>query len=157
MDLINTERFDVLIIGGGIHGVGVAQAAVAAGYSALLIEQSSLAAGTSSRSSKLIHGGLRYLESFEVGLVRESLRERELLLELAPGLVRRQKFILPVYTDTSRRPLTLRAGLSLYTLLAGFGRHTGYQSIPRRRWGQLDGTDDSKPAACLPILGRSNG
>jgi glycerol-3-phosphate dehydrogenase len=137
--LIIAERFDILVIGGGIHGVGVAQAGAAAGYSVLLLEMTSLAAGTSSRSSKLIHGGLRYLESFELGLVRESLHERELLLELAPGLVYRQQFILPVYAQTSRRPMTLRAGLSLYTLLAGFRRKTGFRSLPRRRWSQLDG------------------
>ncbi len=70
-----TDRFDIVIVGGGIHGVGVAQAAAAGGYSTLLIEQGELAGGTSSRSSKLIHGGLRYLESGRIGLVRESLRE----------------------------------------------------------------------------------
>jgi glycerol-3-phosphate dehydrogenase len=87
----------------------------------------------------LIHGGLRYLENFELGLVRESLRERELLLQLAPGLVHRQQFLIPIYAETSRRPLVLRAGLSLYALLAAFRRHTGFRSVPRRRWSQLDG------------------
>ena len=133
------ERVDILVVGGGIHGVGVAQAAAAAGYSVLLLEQTGLASGTSSRSSKLIHGGLRYLETMELRLVRESLRERELLLQLAPGLVHRQRFLLPIYGNTSRRPSTIRAGLSLYTLLAGFRRQTGFRSIPRRRWAQLDG------------------
>ena len=137
--MIITERFDILVIGGGIHGVGVAQAGAAAGYSVLLLEQTALASGTSSRSSKLIHGGLRYLETLELQLVRESLHERELLLQLAPDLVHRQPFIIPVYATTSRRPMTLRAGLSLYTLLAGLRRHTGFLSIPRRRWSQLDG------------------
>ena len=116
-----TERIDdcdVLVVGGGIHGVGVAQAAAAAGYRTSLVESRDLAAGTSSKSSKLIHGGLRYLESLEIGLVRESLRERGLLLRLAPELVRRQTFFLPVYAETTRRPLTLRLGLSLYALLA---------------------------------------
>ena len=87
-------NFDVLIVGGGIHGVGVAQASAAAGFQVALLEQSSLAAGTSSKSSKLIHGGLRYLESFELSLVRESLRERELLIRLAPGLVTRKDFLI---------------------------------------------------------------
>ncbi len=137
--MIITERVDILVVGGGIHGVGVAQAGAAAGYSVLLLEQSALASGTSSRSSKLIHGGLRYLETMELQLVRESLHERELLLQLAPDLVHRQHFIIPVYTDTSRRPMTLRAGLSLYALLAGMRRYTGFDSIPRRRWSQLDG------------------
>ena len=80
----------VLVIGGGIHGVGVAQAAAAAGYSVALLEQHHLASGTSSRSSKLIHGGLRYLESAQFSLVRESLRERELLLRLH-NILRRQQ------------------------------------------------------------------
>jgi glycerol-3-phosphate dehydrogenase len=137
--LINAQRFDILVIGGGIHGVGVAQAGAAAGYSVLLLEQTALAAGTSSRSSKLIHGGLRYLENLELRLVRENLRERELLLQLAPGLVQRQPFHIPIYAETSRRPMTLRAGLSLYTLMAAFRRYTGFRSIPRRRWSQLDG------------------
>ncbi|MBS0614335.1 MAG: FAD-dependent oxidoreductase, partial [Proteobacteria bacterium] len=81
------NEFDVVVVGGGIHGAGVLQAAVAAGHSALLIERRELAAGTSSRSSKLIHGGLRYLESGQFRLVRESLHERAILLRTAPELV----------------------------------------------------------------------
>ena len=77
---------DVAVIGGGIHGAGVAQAAAAAGHSVLLLEQSAIAAGSSSRSSKLIHGGLRYLETGQFHLVRESLHERATLLRLAPAL-----------------------------------------------------------------------
>ncbi len=137
--MTSPERFDVLVIGGGIHGVGVAQAAVAAGHTCLLLEQQALAAGTSSRSSKLIHGGLRYLETFQLALVRESLRERELLLKLAPSLVRRQPFLIPVYPQTSRRPLMLHAGLAAYAILAGLRRHTGYRLVPRAKWDSLDG------------------
>ncbi|HSC05424.1 MAG TPA: FAD-dependent oxidoreductase, partial [Steroidobacteraceae bacterium] len=74
------RRLDVVVVGGGIHGVGVAQAMAAAGHSVLLLEKRALAAGTSSKSSKLIHGGLRYLESAQFGLVHESLNERRLLL-----------------------------------------------------------------------------
>ena len=111
--------FDVTVIGGGIHGVGVAQAAAAAGYRVVLLEQQHLAYGTSRWSSKLIHGGLRYLENFEFGLVRESLKERELLLKLAPDLVKRQKFYIPVYENTSRRPWLIGMGLLAYTVLAG--------------------------------------
>ncbi len=133
------ERFDVVIVGGGIHGVGVAQAAAAAGYSVLLLEKSELAAGTSRRSSKLIHGGLRYLESLQLSLVRESLRERELLLKLAPGLVRRQAFFIPVYAQTTRRPTILRIGLSLYALLAGLGKNSTFRKVPKQEWTQLDG------------------
>jgi len=133
------EQTDVLVVGGGIHGVGVAQAAAAAGYRVMLLEKSRLADGTSSRSSKLIHGGLRYLESGQFRLVRESLLERELLLRIAPSLVHRQPFYLPVYPNTTRRPLVLRAGLSLYALLAGLRGGTGYRSVPRSEWAGLDG------------------
>jgi glycerol-3-phosphate dehydrogenase len=133
--------YDVVIIGGGIHGVGVAQAAAAAGRSALLLERQALAGGTSSRSSKLIHGGLRYLESAQFGLVRESLREREILLRNAPGLVRRVPFYIPVYSSTRRPPWMIRAGLSLYALLGGLSRDARFESVPRARWDSLDGLD----------------
>ena len=136
-----SEDYDVLVVGAGIHGVGVAQAAAAAGYSVLLLEQRSVAHGTSSRSSKLIHGGLRYLEQAQLGLVAECLRERELLLKLAPELVRLIPFRIPVYRDTRRRAWQLYAGLGLYSLLAGFGRHSGFHTVPRRRWDALDGLD----------------
>jgi glycerol-3-phosphate dehydrogenase len=138
---MTTPVYDVVIIGGGIHGVGVAQAAAAAGYSALLLERQALAGGTSSRSSKLIHGGLRYLESAQFGLVRESLREREILLRNAPGLVRRVPFCIPVYSSTRRPPWMIRAGLLLYALLGGLSRNARYESVPRARWDSLDGLD----------------
>src|SRR5690625_2518093 len=89
--------YDLVIIGAGIQGAGVAQAAAAAGYSTLVLEQSAIAAGTSRSSSKLIHGGLRYLESGQISLVRESLRERALLLKLAPELVQLQPLHIPIY------------------------------------------------------------
>lgn len=136
---MSSEDCEVLVVGGGIHGVGVAQAAAAAGYRCTLVESRSLAAGTSSKSSKLIHGGLRYLETFDIRLVRESLLERELLLELAPHLVQRRPFIIPIYPKTSRRPWTLRAGLSLYAILSGLRKHTGFRRVPKREWNQLDG------------------
>ena len=87
------KEYDVVIVGGGIHGAGVLQAAAAAGHSALLIERQALAAGTSSRSSKLIHGGLRYLESGQFALVRESLRERAIHLRIAAELVALKPFL----------------------------------------------------------------
>lgn len=131
--------YDVVIVGGGIHGAGVAQAAAAAGYSVLLLEKDRPAAGTSSRSSKLIHGGLRYLESAQFSLVRESLREREILLKNAPGLVRLIAFYIPIYRQTTRRPWQIRAGLFLYSLLGGFSRNTRFQSVPQRNWDQFNG------------------
>lgn len=134
-----SREFDITIIGGGIHGVGIAQAAAAAGYSVLVLEKKGLASGTSCKSSKLIHGGLRYLESFEFSLVRESLHERELLLELAPELVHRKKFFIPIYPQTSRRAWLVGIGLFVYTLLAGFKKYTRFVRIPRQKWGELDG------------------
>ena len=101
---MTTPDYDLIIAGGGIHGVGVAQAAGAAGYRSLVVEARELAWGTSSRSSKLIHGGLRYLETFQLSLVRESLRERQILLTVAPGLVRLVPFHIPIYPETTRRP-----------------------------------------------------
>jgi len=136
-----TDSADVVIIGAGIHGAGIAQAAAAAGHSVLVLEQSAIAAGSSSRSSKLIHGGLRYLESGQWHLVRESLQERALLLRLAPELVKLQKFHIPVYRHTRRRPWQLRIGLSLYALLAGLDRSAQFGTVPRSQWGALDGLD----------------
>ena len=132
------KHVDVVVVGGGIHGVGVAQAAAAAGHSVLLLEKTSLAAGTSSRSSKLIHGGLRYLESGQFQLVRESLRERRILLAIAPELVQLKPFILPLYRETRRRPWQLRVGLSIYALLGGLGPETRFGAVPKSAWTQLD-------------------
>ena len=140
----STLDCDVLVVGGGIHGVGVAQAAAAAGYEVIVLEQSNLAAGTSSRSSKLIHGGLRYLESAQFSLVRESLHERELLLKLAPSLVRRQQFFIPVYPETSRRPWLIRIGLGLYWLCAGMVEPARFRSVPRGEWQGLDGLNTDR-------------
>src|SRR5262245_1367316 len=133
------RRVDVVVLGGGIHGVGVAQATAAAGHSVLLLEKAALAAGTSSRSSKLIHGGLRYLESGQFHLVRESLRERRILLAIAPELVRLKPFFIPLYRETRRRPWQLRVGLCLYALLGGLGPETRFGTVPQNRWEQLDG------------------
>ena len=144
-----TDSTEVLVIGGGIHGVGVAQAAAAAGYETLLAEQTGLAAGTSRKSSKLIHGGLRYLENGEFRLVVESLRERELLLRLAPTLVHRQRFMLPIYRGNRRPAWMMRAGLGLYTAFAGFGRHTWSFQVRRPEWPTLDGLNMDQLQAVL--------
>ncbi len=134
-------HYDVAIIGGGIHGAGVAQAAAAKGYSVLVLEQTAIASGTSSRSSKLIHGGLRYLETAQFALVRESLREREWLLRMASGLVKRIPFYIPIYKSSKRGPLTLSLGLSLYALLGGLGEYVRFKIIPQLEWSKLDGID----------------
>ena len=135
------KQYDVVIVGGGIHGAGVLQAAAAAGHSALLIERVGLASGTSSRSSKLIHGGLRYLESGQFALVRESLRERAIHLRIAADLVELKPFFIPVYHDTRRRPWQLKVGLWVYALLGGFDASTRFGAVPKREWSTLDGLE----------------
>jgi glycerol-3-phosphate dehydrogenase len=136
-----TAAHDVVVIGAGIHGAGCAQALSAAGYSVLVLEKTGIAAATSCRSSKLIHGGLRYLESGQVRLVRESLRERETLLRIAPQLVKRMPFYIPVYKDSARSALTIRLGLALYSLLGDLGHASRFASVPRADWDRLDGLD----------------
>ena len=140
------KAYDYVIIGGGIHGVGVAQAAAAAGHSVLVLEQKALAHGTSSKSSKLIHGGLRYLETAQLKLVFECLSERRKLLKLAPKLVRLEPFVIPVYKNTRRRPWEIFAGLSLYALLALLSPSALFKRIPKSEWDSLDGlkTEDLK-------------
>ena len=137
------ESYDLVIIGGGIHGAGVAQAASAKGLSVLVLEQTGIASGTSSRSSKLIHGGLRYLESGEFSLVRECLQERALLLKLAPHLVELKHFYIPVYRNTKRRPWLLSIGLSLYALQGGLHPATRFRRVPQKHWNQLDGLESA--------------
>ncbi len=135
------DEYDVVVVGAGIHGAGCAQAAAAAGHAVLLLEQTAIAAGSSSRSSKLIHGGLRYLETGQLRLVRESLHERTILLRIAPDLVRLRRFYLPVYRTTRRQGWQLAGGLALYALLAGFAPGAGCGRVPRRGWERLDGLE----------------
>ena len=133
-----SDDLDVLIVGAGIQGAGVAQAAAAAGYRVRIIEQQAIAAGTSSRSSKLIHGGLRYLESHQFGLVRKTLQERDLLIRNAPELVSLTPFYIPIYSSTGRRPLAVRLGLMLYSLLGGMRATSRFRAVPKAQWPQLD-------------------
>ena len=105
--------FDLAVIGGGINGTGIARDAAGRGLRVILIEQNDLASGTSSASSKLIHGGLRYLEHYEFRLVREALHEREVLLRAAPHLIRPLRFVLPI-NEARRSALLLRIGLFIY-------------------------------------------
>jgi glycerol-3-phosphate dehydrogenase len=117
-----TERFDVLVIGGGITGAGAALDAASRGLRVALVEARDLASGTSSRSSKLIHGGLRYLEQFDFKLVYEALRERDLLVsKLAPHLVKPVSFMYPLYKKVVERPY-VGAGLVLYDAMEGSRR-----------------------------------
>jgi glycerol-3-phosphate dehydrogenase len=116
--LVAAQTFDVLVIGGGIHGAAVARDAAGRGLKVMLAEKGDYASATSSSSSKLIHGGLRYLESFEFTLVRESLVERAQLLKTAPHLIAALRFLLPIYDWQRRQALVLRAGLALYDALS---------------------------------------
>lgn len=119
---LGTEHFDILVIGGGINGVGVALDAATRGLSVALVEVEDFASGTSSRSSKLIHGGLRYLEQYDFKLVREALHERELLVSsLAPHLVKPVAFLYPLQEKVKERTY-VGAGLALYDALRGFKR-----------------------------------
>jgi glycerol-3-phosphate dehydrogenase len=127
------KEFDVAIIGGGINGCGIARDAAGRGLSVLLLEQGDLASGTSSASSKLIHGGIRYLESYDFRLVRESLCERELLLKNAPHLVRPMRFVIP-HVASMRPAWIMKIGIRLYDFLAGSSM------LPRSR--ALDLADD---------------
>ena len=136
-----TPDCDVLVVGAGIHGAGVAQAAAAAGYSVVVVERTAPAAGTSSRSSKLIHGGLRYLETAQIALVYESLAERRWMLAHAPALVHLLPMHIPVYDDTRRAPWLIRAGLSAYALLGGLREHEGFRALRPSEWSALDGLD----------------
>ena len=131
LDAMTTEELDVLVVGGGVVGAGVALDAVTRGLSTGLVEQRDLASGTSSRSSKLIHGGLRYLEMLDFGLVREALQERGLLLtRLAPHLVRPVPFLYPLTHKFWERPY-VGAGLALYDGMAMAGKYD--MGVPKHR------------------------
>src|ERR1700704_3976330 len=122
------EAVDLLVIGGGINGAGIARDAAGRGLKVMLVERDDLASATSSWSSKLIHGGLRYLEQGEFSLVREALREREVLLKLAPHLIRPLNFVLPY--DAGMRPIwMIRAGLWLYDHLGTRETLPGSKSV----------------------------
>jgi glycerol-3-phosphate dehydrogenase len=125
--------FDLLVLGGGITGAGVALDATLRGYRVALVDRGDFAGGTSSASSKLVHGGLRYLEHGEFGLVHEALRERNLLLRNAPHLVEPLRFVLPFYQHMRRAPWQWRLGLTLYDLLAGRAKLRRSRPLPARQ------------------------
>jgi glycerol-3-phosphate dehydrogenase len=117
---LQDERFDLVVIGGGITGAGVALDAASRGYSVALVERDDFAAGTSSRSSKLVHGGLRYLQNFDLGLVREALLERALMVNLAPHIVRPLPLLVPGF-DGKRPDRLTGVGLNMYDVMAREG------------------------------------
>ena len=124
---MNNPSFDLVVIGAGINGAGIARDAAMRGLQVLLLDKNDIGSGTSSWSTRLIHGGLRYLEHWEFGLVRESLRERESLLRIAPHLVRPIPILIPIYKDGRRGRATISVGMVAYDLLS-FDK-----SLPRHR------------------------
>src|ERR687891_2468260 len=99
---LQREAFDLVVIGGGVTGAGVALDAATRGFSVALVERDDFSCGTSSRSSKMIHGGLRYLQNFDLGLVREALVERQLMVRLAPHLVKPVPFLIPTFEGSRK-------------------------------------------------------
>lgn len=119
---LERERLDLIVIGAGINGTGIARDAAMRGLKVLLLDQGDLCSGTSSRSARMIHGGLRYLEHGDVGLVWESLRERKILIRIAPHLVRPQPLLIPFYKPNKHKPWQVRAGLTILDCLAALSR-----------------------------------
>jgi glycerol-3-phosphate dehydrogenase len=117
LEALAAENFDVVVIGGGITGAGTALDAASRGYSVALVERDDYAVGTSSRSSKMVHGGLRYLQNFDLGLVREALLERQLMVQLAPHLVYPTPFLVPTLGE-AKRSRRLGIGLNMYDVMA---------------------------------------
>lgn len=135
------QPFDLIVIGGGVNGAGVARDAAGRGAKVLLLEKGDLASGTSSKSTKLVHGGLRYLEYYEFALVREALGERETLWSIAPHIIWPMRFVLPV-TKNMRPKWMLRAGLFLYDHIGGKGSLKKARSVDLRKHragGPLEG------------------
>jgi glycerol-3-phosphate dehydrogenase len=135
---LDGRTLDVVVVGGGIAGAGVARDLALRNLSCALVEKADFASGTTARSSKLIHGGLRYLELFDFRLVRESLRERETLSGLAPQLVRPLPFLVPVYRGGTRSLAKVRLGLRLYDWLTPGKRAERYRTIPAPRALELE-------------------
>ena len=136
LDRLANETFDLLIIGGGVTGACVARDAALRGYKVALVEKGDFANATSAHNSKLIHGGLRYLKNFELGLVRESLRERRVWQRIAPHLVRPLPFMIPLHGGSRKERATLGVGLTLYDVLS-FDRtwlNDPAQRLPRHSW-----------------------
>jgi glycerol-3-phosphate dehydrogenase len=143
---LTAEPFDVVVVGGGVTGAGVALDAASRGYSTAIVERSDWAIGTSSRSSKMVHGGLRYLQNFDLGLVREALLERQLMVHLAPHLVYPTPYLVPTLGD-DRRDVKIGIGLNMYDVMAttrvGQGRR-------QRAKGQRGADDEPDPASWAP-------
>ena len=148
----DTERFkrttyDLLVIGGGINGAAIAHLAAQRGMKVALIEKGDFASGTSSKSTKLIHGGIRYLENLEFDLVYESLKERHIQLKAAPHLVKPMPFVIPVYQGDKRPLWMMQLGVFLYDLLAGRYRVKPRKNLTREEVIGLEPGIEQKPGA----------
>ncbi len=161
LEALQSERFDVLVVGGGITGAGVALDAASRGYSVGLVEKADFASGTSSRSSKLVHGGLRYLQKFDLGLVREALLERQLMVNLAPHLVRPLPMVVAAF-DGARPDRLVGIGLNMYDVMAApsfrarrSGRRAAGQATRPRREEEaaVEPESDWSPARHRAISG----
>ena len=128
LETLQGERFDLVVIGGGIIGCGIARDAALRGLRVALFEKRDFGSGTTAASTRIVHGGLRYLEMLDIRLVRMDLRERETLLRIAPHLVKPLEFVIPFFDGDGTRAVTLRAGLAAYDALS-FDK-----SLPSRRW-----------------------
>ncbi len=147
------EPFDVVVIGGGITGAGVALDAASRGYSTAIVERSDWSFGTSSRSSKMVHGGLRYLQNFDLGLVREALLERQLMVHLAPHLVYPTPYLVPQLGD-DRRDFKIGIGLNMYDVMAttrvGQGRRQRGERSSRRERNESAESAEPPPESWSP-------
>jgi len=152
LDRLANETFDLLIVGGGVTGACVARDTAMRGYKVALVEKGDFANATSAHNSKLIHGGLRYLRNFELGLVRESLRERRIWQRIAPHLVRPLPFLIPLHGGSRKERVTLGAGLTLYDVLS-YDRTwlaDPAQRLPRHSWLARDKALSEEPVLDRP-------
>ncbi len=133
---VKTQSYSAIVIGGGINGCGIASELTDRGQEVLLLERNAIASGTSSKSSRLIHGGLRYLEMARFGLVREALHDRQELLQRYPDLVHLKPFYLPVYKSSPRPAWIIRAGLKIYDILSGKFSEVQSSRVPLEEFGQ---------------------
>ncbi|HEV7942565.1 MAG TPA: glycerol-3-phosphate dehydrogenase/oxidase [Solirubrobacteraceae bacterium] len=148
LSALQGSEFDLVVVGGGVTGAGVALDAAARGFSVALIERADYACGTSSRSSKLVHGGLRYLQSFDLGLVREALLERQLMVALAPHLVRPLPLVVPAF-DGARPDRLVGVGLNLYDVMS-VDRDRLRNRRGRRTGSQARGSANARSASWSP-------
>jgi len=146
LERMRKEPFDVLVVGGGVVGAGVARDAACRGFATALVDRGDFASGTSGRTSRLVHGGLRYLRNYRFGLVRRAVRERDLLLRNAPGLVHPLPFLIPAYRDHGPGSAVLRVGLFLYDLLSK------EKTLPRRSWLSAEQAREREPRIAAGAL-----